>query len=147
MTTENLGHVRPDVRNASLASCLEYLSTEENQGSGVPTMRSELEKAEKLPPLFEEVGDDFRVTFFKMTRKELGEEGKIKPEDIIEYCQTPRSYASLTLHFGFNEKRPSYFIDSFVKPLIGKGLLEFTLPNREKSINQRIVFANKNQLI
>jgi ATP-dependent DNA helicase RecG len=56
MTIENLGHVRPDVRNASLASNLQYLSTEENQGSGIPTMRAELAKLDKLPPFFEEIG-------------------------------------------------------------------------------------------
>lgn len=147
MTLENLGHVHPDVRNPSLASAMELLSEAENQGSGVPTMRNELAKADKLPPFFEEVGEDFRVTFFKSTREELALKGPIKPEDILEYCQKPRSYASLADHFGFNEKRPAYFIASFVEPLIHKGLLELTLPTRQKSVNQRVVLAKKNDLL
>jgi ATP-dependent DNA helicase RecG len=147
MTIENLGHVRPDVRNASLASNLQYLSTEENQGSGIPTMRAELAKLDKLPPFFEEIGNDFRVTFFKATRQELAAKGKIKPEDILDYCRLPRSFSSLAQHFAFNESRPYYFFDSFVEPLIKKGLLELTLPDKKKSVNQRVVIADKGQLL
>jgi ATP-dependent DNA helicase RecG len=147
MTIENLGHVRPDVRNASLASNLQYLSTEENQGSGIPTMRAELAKLDKLPPFFEEVGDDFRVTFFKETRQELAVKGRVKPEDILDYCRLPRSFPSLAQHFGFKESQPNYFFISFVEPLIKKGLLELTLPNKKKSVNQRVVLANKGQLL
>ncbi|MEI3535844.1 MAG: RNA-binding domain-containing protein [Bacilli bacterium] len=46
-----------------------------------------------------------------------------------------------TKELGFDEKHPAYFINSYVKTLIEKGILKYTIPNKHKSKNQKIVIA------
>lgn len=136
MTIEELGTIRADVRNPFLASALEILEECENRYSGIPTIYGEMRKLGLPDPLFEDRRGMFRVTLFN---------GKSTPEGleqrIIDFCRKPRTKEAIAKEFNFDEKRPSYFFNTYVKPLVEKGLLNYTIPDKPKSKNQRIVTA------
>lgn len=60
-------------------------------------------------------------------------------DEIVAFCKKPRSKEILAKNFGFDEKRPTYFINTYVIPLIDAGRLKYTIPNKPKSKNQMIV--------
>ena len=57
---------------------------------------------------------------------------------IKAYCKTPRTKESLAKFFGYDEKHPAYFINSYVIPLIEQGILAYTIPSKPRSKNQKI---------
>jgi ATP-dependent DNA helicase RecG len=137
LTMDELGSVRSDIRNPYMASILETLDITENRYSGIPTIYNEMKKANLLAPKFEDNRGVFKVTLYNSKANE-----KINDEittKIIEKCKQPRSKDYLAKEFGFDEKHPAYFINTFIKPLIEKGVLKYTIPNKPKSKNQRIV--------
>ncbi len=133
-----LGKTRADIRNPFMASILEIEEISENRYSGIPTIYKEMEKAHLLPPIFESYRGTFKVTLFNKGQSA----GDKLIEEIMEYCQEPRSKESLASHFGFDEKHPAYFINNYVLPLIKDGVLRYTIPSKPKSKNQRIVTIN-----
>lgn len=56
---------------------------------------------------------------------------------IKAYCKTPRKKESLAKFFGYDEKHPAYFINSYVIPLIEQGRLAYTIPSKPRSKNQK----------
>lgn len=136
LTLDDLGKTRSDIRNPFIASILEILKVTENRYSGIPTIYAECKKMGLMDPKFEIDRGNFKVTIYNSKKDEIiNDDFK---ENIKEYCKTPRSKESLAKHFGFDEKHPSYFIKSYILPLIEEGVLGYTLPNKPKSKNQRI---------
>lgn len=144
MTLEELGKEMPDLRNPLIADTMGQLNQTENKGSGIPTIFSELEKADMLPPLFINERGTFQATVFKTKKSDLFFNGNVNPDDIIQYCRIPRSKESLAAHFGFDAKHPAYFFKTFVTPLLKAEILSFTIPSKPQSRFQKIVIsANK----
>lgn len=137
LTLDDLGKIRADVRNPFIASALEILDTTENRYSGIPTIYAEMEKAGLMEPLFENVRGTFRVTLFNTKRTEFLEANFI--QRVTKFCKIPRTKESLAREFGFDEKHPAYFINNYIIPLIEKDILAYTIPEKPKSKNQRIV--------
>lgn len=139
LTIDELGKVRYDVRNPYIASILETLEITENRYSGIPTIIDEMKNANLLPPKFEDNRGVFKVTLYntKITDS-LNED---LTNQIIEKCRKPRTKEFLAKEFGFDEKHPSYFFNTYIKPLIEKGVLKYTIPDKPKSKNQRIVVS------
>ena len=136
LTLDDLGKTRSDIRNPFIASILEILKVTENRYSGIPTIYTECKKMGLMDPKFENDRGNFKVTIYNSKKNEIiNDDFK---ENIKEYCKTPRSKESIAKHFGFDEKHPSYFIKSYILPLIEEGVLGYTLPNKPKSKNQRI---------
>ena len=136
LTLDDLGKTRSDIRNPFIASILEILKVTENRYSGIPTIYTECKKMGLMDPKFENDRGNFKVTIYNSKKDEIiNDDFK---ENIKEYCKTPRSKESIAKHFGFDEKHPSYFIKSYILPLIEEGVLGYTLPNKPKSKNQRI---------
>lgn len=136
LTIDELGRTKADVRNPFLAQALEILETTENRYSGIPTIYAEMKKAGKQEPKFENCRGFFKVTLY--------DSPEVNPElsdEIIRFCKKPRTKETLAKEFGYDEKRPSYFIKKFVIPLIEEGKLRYTLPDKPKSKNQRIISA------
>ncbi len=138
LSINDLGIVRSDIRNPYIASVLEMMDFTENRYSGIPTIIDEMKKRNLLPPKFEETRGVFKVTLFNST---AGEFTDAIMQKIIELCKQPRSKEYLAKEFGFDERHPAYFINTYVSPLIEKGLLKYTIPDKPKSKNQRIVIA------
>ena len=137
-TLENLGKFHGNIRNPFIASILENLEVSENRSSGIPTIISEMKKAGLKAPKFENLRGYFKVTLYNFKEEEKTDDDFIM--NIKNYCKVPRSKEEIAKHFGYDEKHPAYFINAYVLPLIEKGILSLSLPNRPKSKNQRIFY-------
>ena len=136
LTIDELGKVHSDIRNPFLASTLEVLELTENRYSGIPTIYAEMKKANLMDPLFENDRGTFKVTLFN--KKKNDELNQDFTDKIKTYCKTPRTKESIAKFLGFDEKHPSYCMNSYIKPLIEKNILAYTLPDKPKSKNQKI---------
>ena len=138
LTLDDLGKIKADVRNPFIAANLEILDTTENHYSGIPTIYSEMKKAGLKEPKFENLRGTFKVTLYNKKQTENDLDGKI-----IEFCQKARTKEVLAKEFGFDERHPAYFVKNYVLPLIEEGKLQYTIPEKPKSKNQKIIAREK----
>jgi ATP-dependent DNA helicase RecG len=54
---------------------------------------------------------------------------------ILEYCETPRSREELVVKFQFDSV--SYFMKTYVYPLVEKGMLKMIFPEKPRSKFQK----------
>lgn len=136
LSLDELGKVHSDIRNPFIASILEILEVTENRYSGIPTIYAEMKKAGLMEPKFESVRGTFKVTLYNSKKTDIINEDFVSK--IKAYCKTPRTKESLAKFFGYDEKHPAYFINSYVIPLIEQGILAYTIPNKPRSKKQKI---------
>lgn len=137
MTLDQLGKVSADTRNPFLANALEILGETENRYSGIPTVFSAMEEAGLPAPKFENERGIFRVTLYKA---ELGSLLSLEPEEheLLHFCKVPRSRAEIETLFA-NRMTLAYVMQKFVRPMVEKGMLQMTMPEKPKSKHQRYV--------
>ena len=135
MNIDELGKIRPETRNAALANMLELLKITENRYSGIPTIRAEFEKAKLPAPVFSVVHGEFKVVM----KNGYLQEGASLAEEIISFCQIPRSRAELVEFVG---KSRTYTMTQIIQPLVDGGKLRMTVPDKPKSSKQRFVSIN-----
>ncbi|MDR1179244.1 MAG: putative DNA binding domain-containing protein [Spirochaetales bacterium] len=148
LTLDTLGSVSSDTRNPFLAGAMEVLGAAENRFSGIPTIRRAMREHALPPPEFEAIRGMFRVTlrgaaasdddpdylYAAEPRSRYGEEVPSE-EAILKFCIRPRSRKDLVCHFpGLT---PVYLMSGYINPLVEKGKLELSLPEKPKSKNQR----------
>ena len=133
ITVDDLGKAAADTRNPYLAGALEIMIDTENRFSGIPTVIAELKKANMPSPVFIDRRGVFKVIFYKKTTAQ-GENSDLEQE-ILDYCRTPRTREELADRFGF--EAPSYFIKTYLYPLIDAGMIKMTLPDKPKSKYQK----------
>ena len=136
LSLDELGIVHSDIRNPFIASILEILEVTENRYSGIPTIYAEMKKAGLMEPKFESVRGTFKVTLYNSKKTDIINDNFVSK--IKAYCKTPRTKESLAKFFGYDEKHPAYFINSYVIPLIEQGILAYTIPSKPRSKNQKI---------
>ncbi len=136
LSLDELGKVHSDIRNPFIASILEILEVTENRYSGIPTIYAEMKKAGLMEPKFESIRGTFKVTLYNSKKTDVVNDDLVSK--IKAYCKTPRTKESLAKFFGYDEKHPSYFINSYIIPLIEQGVLAYTIPSKPKSKNQKI---------
>ena len=132
---DQLGKVQPDTRNPVLASAMEVLGITENRYSGIPTIRAEMKRYHLKEPEFLDERGSFIVKFFKAQ-----EDTDVKPQNeeeagLVLFCKTPRARKEICEYLGL--KSTTYAIQTHVMPLVEKGLLKMTLPDKPKSQKQR----------
>jgi len=133
ITIDDLGKASADTRNPYLAGALEIMIDTENRFSGIPTVISELKKAGMPTPVFIDRRGVFKVIFYK---KALAQNKDIdREQEILDYCVTPRSREELAERFGF--EAPTYFLKTYISPLLSEGKLKMTIPNKPKSKFQK----------
>lgn len=132
ITIDELGKISPETRNPALANILELLHITENRYSGIPTMRAEFSNANLPAPIFSAKRGEFKVIMRN------GLDNIITEGDIIEFCTTPRSREELIKFIG---KTRNYVMQQIIEPLVRKGKLKLTIPEKPKSSNQRFVKA------
>lgn len=140
---EQRGSGRPETRNPALAIIMELLCVTENRYSGIPTIRKELSAAGLPEPIFKVSRGLFSVTF--RNGESITPNSVIKNKDemikaILEYCYTPRSRAEL---ISLTRKSQNYTMTYLIKPLLEKGLLRMTEPDKPKSYKQKYVAISK----
>ena len=89
-----------------------------------------------MEPKFESIRGTFKVTLYNSKKSNLINDEFVSK--IKSYCKKPRTKESIAKYFGYDEKHPAYFINSYVVPLINKGILEYTIPGKPRSKNQKI---------
>ena len=136
LSLNELGKVHSDIRNPFIASILEILEVTENRYSGIPTIYAEMKKAGLMEPKFESVRGTFKVTLYNSKKTDIINDNFVSK--IKAYCKTPRTKESLAKFFGYDEKHPAYFINSYVIPLIEQGILAYAIPSKPRSKNQKI---------
>ena len=131
ITIDDLGKVSADTRNPYIAGALEIMIDTENRFSGIPTVIAELKKANMPAPVFINRRGIFKVIFYK----QISYENNNIEKEILNFCLLPRSRKDLSNKFKF--KTPTYFIKMYIYPLIEKGKIKLTLPDKPKSKFQK----------
>lgn len=132
ITIDDLGKMAADTRNPYLAGALEILIDTENRFSGIPTVIYELKKVGMPAPVFINRRGVFKVIFYKNI---LADNNDDITQEILDYCVTPRSREELAYKFGFSTA--SYFIKTYITPLIEDGRIKMTHPDKPKSKFQK----------
>ena len=133
ITVDDLGKVSADTRNPYIAGALEIMIYTENRFSGIPTVVTELKKAGMPAHVFIDRRGVFKVIFYK---REAAQSKDVEMEqEILNYCITPRSREDLAVKFGF--EAPTYFIKTYITPLIADGKIKMTIPDKPKSKFQK----------
>ena len=133
ITVDDLGKAAADTRNPYLAGALEIMIDTENRFSGIPIVIAELKKANMPAPVFIDRRGVFRVIFYKKII--VQDENSDLEQEILDYCRTPRTREELAGKFGF--EAPSYFIKTYIYPLINADKIKMTLPDKPKSKYQK----------
>lgn len=132
---DQLGKVQPDTRNPVIASELEVLKITENRYSGIPTIRREMQEYGLLQPEFLDERGSFIVKLYKYGNalfSEAEDGGEIG--NLIQFCKEPRSRKEICEYLGLSSV--TYAIQTHVMPLVDKGILKMTIPDKPKSSKQ-----------
>ena len=134
---ETLGEFGADTRNPYLANALEVIGQTENRYSGVPTIKHAMKEAGLQPPKFESAYGVFRVTLYNAIVKK---EEPLTPfqQRILDFCTRPRTRSELEEHFR-DDITIAYLMTKHIFPMVERGLLKLTIPDKPKSKNQQFV--------
>ena len=145
-SVDDLGYVNIQTRNPTLVSLLEIQGVAENRHSGIPVIREEMRRAGLRPPVFVDRRGAFTVRLFNEPEDSGAERPshhrrrKISEEELISFCSVPRSRAEIAEHFNV---QLSYVSSGYITPLVKRGLLALTLPEKPRSKFQRFVAARQ----
>lgn len=124
--------MRLDIRSPFIASTLETLEMTEN---ATQVYRHD-EKDGLMEPKFEQDRGTFKVILYSKKKTEAIVEELVNK--ISAHCKTPKSKDSIAKFLGFDKKRPSYCINTYIASLVEKGIVSYIFPNKPKSKNQKI---------
>ena len=143
-----------EVRNETIVKLLENLGgIIENRHTGISTMQDKMKEANLPNPVFTNEREDFVVTFYngeypELYPIELKEQQKAqdKAQDkayddiegkIIEYCNIERNIFEIMEFIGY--KNRTRFRRDYIKPLVEKGKLKMTIPDKPTSRKQKYI--------
>lgn len=141
MTVEDLGKSRPDLRNPALATMSEFLLKTENRYSGIPTIRREMAAAGLPAPVFINRRNEFAVVLYNKQEaegKEVPKERDNGTDQLLDFCRIPRTRREIADFLGINTI--FYVMQHYVQPLLERGELAMTIPDKPKSRKQKFVF-------
>ena len=140
ITINDLGKVAADTRNPFIAGGLEVMLGTENRFSGIPTVRSEMERAGLKPAVFESRHGVFKVTLYNDPVEKVPETIYVLPDPmrrIVEFCREPRRRIEIAEYMGI--ETPAYVVRKYLRPLVEMGKLRLTVPDAPKSKRQKYV--------
>ena len=154
----------PYSKNPKIAKIFREIGLADELGSGVRNITNYSEIYSGSEPIFEE-GDIFKATvplvkvvnemtvseINNMTVKELnatliGKKAQYKAQDkaqdemilrIIEFCKEERNIFEIMQYIGY--KNRTRFRRDYIKPLVEKGILKMTIPDKPTSKNQKYI--------
>ncbi len=155
------GGERPIRRNPLITSILYYSKDVESFGTGLKRI-AEACKAVKCKVEFKTMKSGFVVVFYrgeKLTEAvnvqdsaqdsvqdsvqdsaQDNAQGHVQAK-ILAYCQIPRSRSDIAEHCGYKSVR--YLTTTYLRPMIGEGLLSMTIPDKPNHRNQKYVAAKR----
>lgn len=132
---DQLGKVQPDTRNPVLASELEVLKITENRYSGIPTIRRAMREYGLQQPEFLDERGNFIVKLYKQKQEGIAiEDSTSESSELILFCKTPRTRKEICEYLGLSSG--PYAIQKYVMPLVNKGIIKMSLPDKPKSSKQ-----------
>ena len=132
---DQLGKIQPDTRNPVLASELEVLKITENRYSGIPTIRRAMKDYALEEPEFVDERGSFTVKLYKHKGTDKTEKAEnLYENDLVLFCKTPRTRKEICEYLGLNSV--TYAIQSYVMPLVEKGVIKMSIPDKPKSQKQ-----------
>ena len=135
MRIDQLGKVQPDTRNPVIASELEVLKITENRYSGIPTIRRTMQEYSLPQPEFLDERGSFIVKLYKYgEEKNISKPVEIENRELILFCKTPRTRKEICDYLGLSSV--TYAIQTHVMPLVDKGIIKMSMPDKPKSPKQ-----------
>ncbi len=140
LRVDQLGKMQPDTRNPVLVTALEVMGLTENRYSGIPTIRRSMKEFNLEAPVFSDERGTFTVILYKRENARDNtsfREMTDKEEELLNFLKLPRSRNEIAEHLGIGTI--SYVMQTYINPLIEKGLVRLTIPEKPKSPKQRFV--------
>ena len=132
---DQLGKVQPDTRNPVIASELAVLKVTENRYSGIPTIRRMMQEYDLQQPEFLDERGSFIVKLYKkVIEQKVDEMEEVDNRELILFCKTPRTRKEICDYLGLNSV--TYAIQTRVMPLVEKGIIKMSIPEKPKSPKQ-----------
>ncbi len=109
----------------------------ENRYSGIPTIRRELRAYGLGEPDFTDSRGSFSVCFHKAVQDDVSADFAESADEgsLLRFCRTPKSRKEICEYLGLSST--TYAIKTYVQPLIDKGVMKMTLPDKPQSMKQR----------
>lgn len=140
LRVDQLGRMQPDTRNPVLVTALEAMGITENRYSGIPTIRRTTAEAGLKEPVFTDERGSFTVTLYNEPQQiRLLSDLTEKEQKLIQFLETPKTRQEISDYLGLGTV--TYAIQSHVAPLVRKGLVKLTEPDKPRSQSQRFVSA------
>lgn len=132
---DQLGKVQPDTRNPVIASELEVLKVTENRYSGIPTIRRMMQEYDLQQPEFIDERGSFIVKLYKDVMEQTAVEmDRVDNRELLLFCKTPRTRKEISDYLGLNSV--TYAIQTRVMPLVERGIIKMSIPEKPKSPKQ-----------
>lgn len=149
MTLENFKSGVSRVRNHVIARVFAELGLVEQWGTGYKRILEVCKKEGYPEPKWEEIGSVIRVTFYPhpqtqalgadlvLNRHQVGTKSESSPEELqlIEFCNTQHSITEIMQVLGWKDR--TKFRNKYIKPLLTRGLLAMTFPDKPNSSKQK----------
>ena len=139
ITVNQLGKIQPDTRNPVLATALEAMKVAENRYSGIPTIRRYMKEYGLREPVFTDERGTFTVTLYNSIQnsQETFPASTEAENDLLSFLSIPRSRREIAEHLKI--ATVPYVMTAYVNPMIEKGLIQMTIPEKPRSHKQRFV--------
>ena len=132
---DQLGKVQPDTRNPVIASELEVLKVTEKRYSGIPTIRRMMQEYDLQQPEFIDERGSFIVKLYKdVMEQTVVEMDGVDNRELLLFCKTPRTRKEISDYLGLNSV--TYAIQTRVMPLVERGIIKMSIPEKPKSPKQ-----------
>lgn len=142
--SDDLAFDNVQTKNPTLVSLLETLGIAENRHSGMAVVRNEMRTAGLKPPVFLDEDGYFTAVLHNGSRPEapLGSAGgwRVTDAKVLDFCRFPRTRQEVASHFGSSV---AYVTREYLNPLVKRGELKLTLPDKRCSKYQRFVVADR----
>ena len=140
LRVDQLGKMQPDTRNPVLVTALEVMGLTENRYSGIPTIRRSMKDFNLEDPVFADERGTFTVILYNrdsIRDNKSQSEMTDKEEELLNFLKIPRSRNEIAEHLGIGTI--AYVMQTYINPLVEKGLVRLTIPEKPKSPKQRFV--------
>lgn len=132
-------------RNPIIADLFHRMKFMERRGSGIRKILDETAKlpgySDDLKPVFRSTETAFFVTLKNINHTSQSVSDQDNDQDvtkmILTFCGVARSKREICAYAGFSNL--TYFTRTYLKPLIDKGLLKMTLPEKPNSKKQKYI--------
>jgi ATP-dependent DNA helicase RecG len=134
------------LRNPLIAEAFHRTGAVEIWGRGTNRIIAECERHGIGPPTFEEVSGGLFATFRAEIGPTLRVAGQVTEQvagqvtgqvaaRVLRFCETPRKASEIRGYLGLRHRET--FVKNYLRPLLAKGWLEPTIPDKPTSSRQR----------